>query len=169
MQDIFKEQLIKRSPTPMDTLKKIGLILAVVLIFLVTMTLIGAFAPIITAAFGFGAYILIGRLKKEYEYSFTNGELDIDVIYNKSTRKRLFSGNVKNFEIMAHIDDPAHKNTFASANERLDYSTGIPSERSYIFLTNYKGKRIAVIMEPNNEMMEAIAKVLTRRKFYPKK
>ena len=169
MQDVFKEQLIKRSPTTADTLKKIGLIFVVIIIFLVASMTVGAFAPVITLVFGFIAYILMGRLKREYEYSFTNGELDIDVIYNKSTRKRLFTGNVKDFEIMAHVDDPDHHNSFASAHERHDYSSGVPSERSYIFLTNYNSKRVAIIIEPNDEMMEAISKAVTRRKFYPKK
>lgn len=169
MADVFKEQLIKRNPTPKDKLTKFGLIAVVVLIFLITMILLPGFGLIITAAAGFGAYILIGRLNKEYEYIYTNGELDIDVIYNKSSRKRAFTGNVKDFELMAHIDDTSNKNSFAAANERLDYSSGIPSERSYIFLTNYNSKRVAIIIEPNDELLEIIAKALTRRKFYPKK
>jgi len=169
MADVFNEQLVKRTPNAKDRMMKAGLIAGVVLIFVVSMSIIPAFGLIITAAAGFGAYIFNGRLKKEFEYIFTNGELDIDVIYNKSSRKRIFNGMVRDFEIMAHIDDPNHKNSLASAQETLDYSTGIPSERSYAFLTNYKGKRLAIIMEPNNDMLEAMAKVLTRRKFYPKK
>ena len=169
MADVFKEQLIKRNPTAKDKSAKFGIIAGVVLIFLIVMALIPGFGLLIVAVAGFGAYILIGRFNKEYEYIYTNGELDIDVIYNKSSRKRVFTGNVKDFEIMAHVDDPSHKNSFASANERLDYSSGTPSERSYIFLTNYKSKRVAIIVEPNDEMLEVIAKALTRRKFHPKK
>ena len=169
MADVFNEQLVKRNPTTQDKLKKAALIAGVLLIFVITMVIIPGFGMIVTAAAGFGAYILMGRLNKEYEYIFTNGELDIDVIYNKSSRKRVFNGNVKDFELMAHIDDPNNKNSLASANEKLDYSTGIPGERSYAFLTNYKSKRVAITIEPNNEMLEAMAKVLTRRKFYPKK
>ena len=169
MQDIFKEQLIKRSPTTADMLKKTGLIISIIIVFLITMMFIGAFAPVITLVYGFLAYIIMGRLKREYEYSFTNGELDIDVIYNKSTRKRLYTGNVKDFEVMAHIDDTSHQNSFATAHERHDYSSGIPSERSYVFLTNYNSKKVSIIIEPNDEMLEAITKMMTRRNFYPKK
>lgn len=35
---------------------------------------------------------------KEYEYTFTNGNLVIDIIYNMNKRKTLFDEDVKNFE-----------------------------------------------------------------------
>ena len=168
MTDIFKEQLVKQTPSSKDKMMKLAIIAGVILIFLISMSFIPAFALIITVAAGFGAYIVMGRLKKEYEYIFTNGELDIDVIYNRSSRKRIFTCNVRAFELMAHIDDPRHKNSFASANETKDYSTGVPSERSYAFLVNYQSKRQKIIIEPNDEMLAVIAKALTRNKFYPK-
>ena len=169
MTDVFKEQLIKKKQTATDKLAKAALIMGVVLIFVIVMALIPGFGLIIVAAAAFGAYLLIGRLNKEYEYIFTNGELDIDVIYNKSTRKQVYSGNVKDFELMAHVDDSNNKNSLASAHEKLDYSSGVSGERSYVFLTNYNSKRVAITIEPNDEMLKAISKVLTRRKFYPKK
>ena len=168
MSDVFKEQLIKKKPSLNDKLAKSALFAGVVLILVVSMVAIPVFGVFIAFGAAFGAYVLIGRLNKEYEYIFTNGELDIDVIYNKSYRKRLFTGNVRDFEFMAHIDDQNHKNSIAHTNIKLDYSTGVPSERSYIFIANYNSKRTAFIIEPNDEMLEAIAKTLTRNKFYPK-
>ena len=169
MQDIFKEQLVKKNPTVKDRLMQAALIFAVMVVFFISMTFIPGFGIVITLIAGFAAYILIGRLKKEYEYIFTNGELDIDVIYNKSSRKRVFSGFVKDFELMAHIDDESHKRSFGTASQTLDYSSSTPSERSYIFLTQKNNIKTAVIIEPNDEMLGAISKVLTRRKFHPKK
>ena len=169
MVDIFKEQLVKRKPTAKDRLIKVAVIFGIIVVLFVSMSLVPAFGMVITVAVGFGAYIFLGRLKREYEYSFTNGELDIDVIYNRSSRKRIFTGNVRNFELMAHVDDPSHQNSFASATEVKDYSTGTTSDRSYAFLANYNGKRQKIIIEPNNELLEAMAKSLTRSKFYPKK
>ena len=169
MVDVFNEQLVKQKPSPKDLIFKVLIVVAVLVIFLVSMAVIPGFGVIITAVAGFGAYILLGRLKREYEYIFTNGELDIDVIYNKATRKRVYNGYVKDFEIMAHAEDDSHKSAFAAANETKDYSTGVLSERSYTFLTVYKGKRVAITIEPNDEMLAAITKVLTRRKFHPRK
>jgi membrane-bound ClpP family serine protease len=161
--------MVKKAATAKDKLLKVLIIVGVVLIFFISNMAIPMFGMFISLAVGFGAYIILGRLKKEFEYSFTNGELDIDVIYNKSSRKRLFNGNVKDFEIMAHVEDKSHENTFSTANERLDFSTGTVSDNSYVFLTNYKGKRTAVVIEPNDEMLASISKILTRRRFHPKK
>ena len=171
MGDVFKEQLIKRKPSLFDQLTKTGLILAVVALFLPSMTnqFMFRFAPFITLGAGVGAWWVIGRLRKEYEYIFTNGELDIDIIYNKASRKRLFTGEVKNFEIMAPAHDPSHKQAFDNVVEVLDYSTGNPNENTYAFVTKYKGKRVKVILEPNEEMLDAIVKVLApRKKFHAK-
>ena len=167
--DVFKEQLIKKNPTSKDMITKVGIIAVVIMIFVVTMGIIPQLGVIITAAAGFGAFVLIGRLKREYEYIFTNGELDIDVIFNKSSRKRVFTGNVKDFELMTYVNNPDHQNSLSSASEKKDYSSGNTSDNSYVFLTTYQSKRTAVIIEPNDEMLEAISKSLTRRKFYPNK
>ena len=169
MQDTFIEQLIKRELTAADRIKRLGLIFFAVAVFTFSMAIVPGFGMIITVVVGIGIYFLISRLKREYEYTFTNGELDIDVIYNRSSRKRLFSAQVRDFEIMAHADDEAHKNSFASATDKLDCSTGVITERSYKFLANYKGKRYAITLEPNDELLKAMVKILTRRKFHPKK
>ena len=168
MKDIFYEQLVKKQPTGKDRLIKIALILGVIVLFIAGTLFLQIFGWALTVGAGFGAYILFGRLKKEYEYSFTNGELDIDVIYNKSSRKRVFSGHIRDFEIMAHAADLRHANTFNTAEERQDYSTGIISDRSYTFLTRHNNKRKAITIEPNDTMFEVIVSRIPHSKFYPK-
>lgn len=171
MQDIFHEQLVKRDLSGTDKLKRLGLILMVAMVLTASMTFIPfpMLSMFVAIGFGYLAYILIGRLKREYEYSYTNGELDIDVIYNKSSRKRIFSGQVRDFEIMAHTEDSSHQNSFSSVNTKMDCSTGILSDRSYTFVANYESKRVAITIEPNDEILALLAKALTRRKFHPKR
>lgn len=36
-----------------------------------------------------GGYIFANRVHREYEYAYTSGQIDIDVIYNKTKRKRI--------------------------------------------------------------------------------
>jgi len=168
MKDVFHEQLIKREPNSKDRIIKILIILGVIVILIFGTLLLQFIGWIIAVAAGFGAYILLGRQKREYEYIYTNGELDIDVIYNKSSRKRIFSGHVRDFEIMAHAADLRHANTFNTADERQDYSTGIISDRSYTFLTRHNNKRKAITIEPNDTMFEVIVSRIPHSKFYPK-
>ena len=168
MGDVFKEQIIKRKPSTKDGLIRVGLIIAVFLIMMIAFIIIPAFAPFIALAAGFGAWYLMSFLKVEYEYAFTDGELDIDAIYNRSRRKRVFSARVNDFEIMAHIDDKMRIAEFQNAQETHDYSSGVVSENTYAFMLNYRGKRTKIIIEPNEVMLKALATVLTRRRLHVK-
>jgi len=168
MNEVFKEQIVKRKPSAKDTFKRIGLVLAVIVIVIIALGIIPAFAPFIILAACFGAWFLMSYLKVEYEYAFTDGELDIDAIYNRSRRKRLFSARVNDFEIMAHVEDNMRIGEFQSAVQTIDYSSGVVSEDTYAFLINYKGKRTKIIIEPNAVMLKALATVLTRRRLHIK-
>ncbi len=44
---------------------------------------------LLAIAGGIGGYIFMGKIHMEYEYAYTSGQIDIDVIYNKTKRKRL--------------------------------------------------------------------------------
>jgi len=168
MNDVFKEQIVKRQPSVKDAFIRFGLIIAVVLVAFFGFSLFPVFAPFVVVAAGFGAWFLMSFLKVEYEYAFTDGELDIDAIYNRSRRKRLFSARVNDFEVMAHIEDKMRMGDFNGAVEVLDYSSGVVNNDTYAFLINYRGKRTKIIIEPNAVMLAALAKVLTRRRLHVK-
>lgn len=167
MGDVFKEQLVKRENTFKETAIRIcGWVLVVLLSILVFFNL-GPFIGLLVAfVAGFGARFLMGYLNVEYEYIFTNGELDIDIIYDLARRKRVFTMNMKQFEIMAHVEDKNHEGTFAGAQETRDYSSGVIGSNTYAFLTVYEGKKVKVIIEPNDKMLKAFSGVLTRRKLH---
>ena len=166
--DVFKEQIVKKEPTLKSKLIKAGVILFIVVVFFFIFPYTGEFTVIITAILGFAAYYFFGTLNVEYEYIFTNGELDIECIYSKSRRKRLYSGVVRDFEIMTHVDDKNHASAFNSAAETKDYSSGRTKDNTYAFLTAYKGKKLKIIIEPDDIMQQAFSTVITPRKFIKK-
>lgn len=100
--DVFYEQLVEKIPTSNDNAKKLGIyagaiIIAIAIIFL---TISSMFAPIgILLGIGamFGAYYLGTNLFTEYEYTITNGEIDIDKISGKRSRSRLLTVKVSDF------------------------------------------------------------------------
>ena len=100
--DVFIEHLVKKRPTGADTAKKIGLVLAVVVIlaacilFMPPQFLTLSFLILCGACYG--AYWLISGMNIEYEYILTNGEIDVDKIIAQRKRKRLITVNVKTFE-----------------------------------------------------------------------
>jgi len=165
MGDVFKEQIVKRKPSAKDVAIRVCLCILVVLIFFAAIAMGAAqFSIIIVAAAGFGASYLMSFLNVEYEYVFTNGELDIDIIYNRARRKRVFSSHVNEIEIMAHIEDKNH--SFENYEQIKDFSSGEIKPDTYVFLTNYQNKRTKVIFEPNEKMMKAISGTLSRSKLH---
>jgi len=159
---MFQKKSIK------NRLIKIGTVILIIILSGPIFTYASAFAPFILLALCFGAYYLFGTLNVEYEYIFTNGELDIDCIYSKSRRKRQFSGVVRDFEIMAHVEDKNHIRDFNSATETKDYSSGVVKDNTYAFLSSYKGKKLKVIIEPDEVMVQAFSTAITPRKFFKK-
>jgi hypothetical protein len=164
--DVFKEQLVKRKSTIKDTAIKVCLLIIVGLIGFMSLLYLGSIGVIITFALIFGARFLMSYLNVEYEYVFTNGELDIDIIYDQARRKRLFSAHVKSFEIMAHIDDKTHEHAMNSAQAVIDYSSGTPGPNTYVFLAVHQGKKTKFIIEPNDKMLKAFSGTLTRKNFH---
>jgi hypothetical protein len=52
--------------------------------------------------------------------------------------------------------------------ETRDYSSGETSPDSYAFLINKDGKRLKIIIEPNDKMLKAIAGTVGRSKLHLK-
>jgi len=166
VKDIFKEQIIKRAPTMRDTAVKVGLAVGVLLVFIASTMFAGKFAFLLVVGAGFGAYWCLGRQNIEYEYTVTGDTLDIDIIYNRAKRRQVFSGVVTDFELMANVLDQSHTHDFDSAQETRDYSAGTGTGQRYAFLAQYKNRRVKVIIEPDDSLLEAFSSLLTPRKFF---
>jgi len=167
--DMFKEQIVKRQGTAADRFKRVGIVLATIIVVFIALSLpIQMIGPFLAAGAVFGAWYIMSFFKVEYEYSFTSGELDIDAIYNRSRRKRVFSARVNDFEIMAHVEDNMHVGSFNNPQVQKDYSSGVVGKDTYAFMINYENKRTKIIIEPNEVMLKAMASVLTRRRLHVK-
>lgn len=152
--DIFNEQLVKREKTSADTLK-MGAIwagtLVLVSIFLIFIPMVG---PVLAMLLVWGAVIVSGRLKKEFEYSFTNGELDIDVIYNKAKRKHLITIDSKRilaFDQVKNIDQATK-----GFDKVMDCSSGLMSDHLYAITYDLDHKKTRILIEPNEQILKGI-------------
>lgn len=163
MGDIFKEQLVAKKRTPKDGIITILIIIAaVVVVFAVSLFIPQAFlfAAVIVA---FGAYWFIQRQNIEYEYTFTNGDLDIDKIINKSKRKRILTVSVKDFEVMAHVEDKDHAHELNGFQKTLDFSSGEVKPNTYAALLMHKNEKVKMIFEPNEEIVKGIFHLIPRK------
>lgn len=100
------EKLVKRIWRVSDYVRA-GIICLGVLLISVAVILAGGFLaqfglsmlmPIIICGSGIGAWYLIGVMRIEYEYTYFNGEFDLDVISAKRKRRRVATVKVRDFE-----------------------------------------------------------------------
>jgi len=162
LQDVFKEQLVKRRPSLQILLLKIGIVGGAALlgaaVLLIEMLIM--FAPVFWVVLAFAVFFVFKRLYIEYEYALTNYDLDIDIIYGKAKRKRGFSGSVRDFEAFRKVGSPEMEHSFSSASRRMDFSGGV--DGCYEFLINQHGNKLRVVFAPNEEILAAILPQLKR-------
>jgi len=159
MTELLIEQLVKKKPTVKDKLIKVGLIALTAVSFIPAVLF--PYVIWLTMILVILDYILIKKLDVEYEYIYFNGDLDIDKIMSKEMRKRMFSTTIKEMEILAPTgSDAAMRVQHIKA---IDLSTCNPENKTYEMVTMFKGEKVRLIFEPNEQMLNAIRDMAPRK------
>lgn len=165
--DSFKEQIVTKVPTSSDkTMKALTLAAGFAVGFLIVMfsfRFVPSFA-IISIFFGlaavYGAFWLTGRYDVEYEYIFTNGEIDVDKITAQRTRKRLVTVDVKKATDFGLADDSY---TVPEENTLVLAGSGEEGCDEYYIETEHKSLgRTTLIFTPDEDMLELVKQALPR-------
>ncbi|MGN0620411.1 MAG: hypothetical protein ACI4I9_00965 [Porcipelethomonas sp.] len=161
--DTFSEQLVKKRKSQGDSMKKLIIIVSAVIIclFFAFMSLMYIeFAVMVVIAFfavGFGAYWLITGLNIEYEYSITNGEIDVDKIIAKRKRAHMLSVEVKNFTAFG---------TYESADDGFSGTTVMAAgEDEEIYYADFNSEEYGetrLVFSPDEKFMKCIKLYLPR-------
>ncbi|WP_426348426.1 DUF6106 family protein [Alloiococcus sp. CFN-8] len=151
--DNFKEQLVRaNSGTAYKTTKVFTYIFgALAVLFL------GTFQLILAAIFGLaavGLFLLKRRLYLEYEYSITNGEVDVDKIIEAKSRKKLITFNMKEVELLAPLDSSEYKSFSGKPEKIINAVPNGDTNRKYGAIINGGGKRAQLIFVPNKEFVD---------------
>lgn len=110
---------------------------------------------------GGGVAFLLFRYKDnfrtEYEYSFTNGEMDFAMVLGNSRRKQLTSVRMREVEAGGWVDGAAYdKYDQMREIKRLDYYLNSKSRLYFLFFIR-DGKKTLLLMEPSEEMVRMMA------------
>lgn len=156
--DVYKEQLVKRAKTQTDDIKKYALIMGAIsfsaLILLLSLptvfAMIGIFAVV---GIIFGVVYLIKGMGVEYEYIFTNGEMDIDKISGQRTRKRLATFKIKEAAAFGQFDE----NTDLDGDYTIINATDGLSENNWYVLFKHRDHGMTYLLfTPEEEMLELV-------------
>ena len=169
--DVFLECLMKKKQTGLDVLKQIGLILAGVVasyVVMIVFQMLGSFFASYTllgvAGVFYGTWVLLRNYNLEYEYIFTNGDLDIDVIKAQKTRKRMVSLQCKKIELMASDKNMTYQRDFESDSifKRFNAVFNPALGGVYHVLFTYDGERMLLTFQPPAKFLEAMKKLNPR-------
>lgn len=163
--DIFVEEMVVRRKTTLNLLLSVG----IVLLALALVIAVWLFVPFIGSALMvivlFAAYLGIKFQYVEYEYSFTNGELDIDKIMAKRKRKRVVEIDHKSIKVMAPYTQEYESETKDyKVTEVVDASSSKNAAGRWFFLYEKgDGSCAFVVMQPSKRLREAMGKYLRSR------
>lgn len=171
--DTFIEQLVVRKSDTTDKIKISLLTLSLVLVIMLIFLLMGIFMEYafigIMLGFGvaYGYWYLITSFKVEFEYTLTNGELDVDKITAKRRRKRLITIKIKEIDIMAHVAGN-DKNELINQNFKtvIDASSSPLSPNAFFISVHHNKLGLTkLIFEPEQRIIGICRSVAPRKVF----
>lgn len=159
MNEFLTEQLVKQQKTAATTIKKAGLVAITVLsLFLSLIHPMLIWVTVILIAVD---VFLFRRMNVEFEYVYFNGDLDVDRILNMQSRKRVFSTNIKEMEVIAPAG-ATELRPFQSVKV-LDFSTHNPADKAYEMVTQFKGEMVRAVFNPNDKILNEMRNLAPRK------
>ena len=163
MSDIFLEQIVKQQKSVKQIVRNcliilVGLIIACALLpFSLFRPNYGPFVFLVFAGVLYYTWYIVSGLNLEFEYIFTNGDLDVDKISNKRKRKRMTSIRISKISLFSEFD--AAKFDKKAFDVVYEAAQSVQSEQNYMIqYANRKDKKCVLIFTPNEKLVEAIRK-----------
>lgn len=166
MDSYFNEFIVKRKKSPLEwaglcfiTIACIALILLVFFFGQRLMMLM----PLLIIGICWGGYYLLTSLNIEYEYSVTNGDMDVDKIIAQRKRKRVLTCNAKDFLFFAPVSEQyAHAFQDSGLVKKYDVSSNAHPERAYFIIANLDGEKTRIVFEPTERIIEHFKRFVPR-------
>lgn len=164
--DNFAEQLVKRSEPSADKAKRLILIIVGVFFTVViaglavlqlTKPIFAMLGLILAVAAGYGTYFAVQGSYVEYEYTFTNGELDVDKIVAKKKRTAMVSTDIKKFTAFGKYTDGMDESEDMTV---VIASDNIASHEYYADFQHEEYGLTRLIFAPDERILDNIKKSL---------
>ncbi len=165
MMDNFSEQLVKRQRTSSDNAKRavviFGGIAVTILLIAVSVAFMGSMLAILGILLAIAAvYLIVSTIQSmdvEYEYTFTNGELDVDKIIAKRKRTELITAEVRKFTAFGRYSDDLPETEDMTV---VLTSDNIASHEYYADFIHEEYGQTRLVFSPDERMLENINKFL---------
>ncbi len=158
--DFFKECIIKKKKTMQDVMSVVITLMVGIMVFYCIFLQAASGKLVLAVPMEFAAvvylmYRIITSMNVEFEYSVTNGDIDIDKIISKRQRKRLVSLKLRNVEYFAPFEDEYIKVAEDSGVKKvIDASGGVGASGLYFAIYYNNNEKTCLLFEPTDEMIE---------------
>lgn len=152
--DTFVEQIIKKQKGAKEIAIIAGIVLAFMLVSYFSFIFLYIYGFILVLGAGYGAWYLITSQNIEYEYSVTNGDIDIDQIIAQRKRKRVVSvvgSKIESLEpyTAAIASRPFDRRVIAAPNDT------VPNLWCFTYHSKKSGHTL-VIFQPEQRVLDAL-------------
>ncbi len=163
--DTFIEKIVVKKKDVKDYIITTATILGAIIItpVLLNIPVIGSMSLLVVAAIIYGVYRLITSRNVEFEYIVTNGDLDIDRIIAQRKRKRIFSANCKEFDIIAKVNSEYHTPDIQQIKNRIEAVSTLNYEETFFITLHYSGEKTVVYFEPDERMLKNFRTFIPRK------
>lgn len=161
--DVFFEQIVKIKMTAKELLLYISVWGVAGLLAFFALLSLGNLSFIVAIGLIYAAWKLSSKFFIEYEYIFTNGDLDFDKITAKSARKRVASVNCSKVEKYGKYNWQSKPS--ASVKKVYTLCNQKDPNACYIIATNRNEGRALIVFAPDERMRQAIEKAIPRIAF----
>ena len=167
--DNFAEQLVKKNETSSDKTRRVLMIvvgilfsaaLAVLAVLQLRNPLVALLGLVLAVISGYGTFNIVQNTYVEYEYAFTNGELDVDKIIAKKKRREMISTNVRQFTAFGKYSDDLEETEDMTVIFATD---NIASHEYYADFNDETVGSARLVFSPDERMLENITKFLPAR------
>lgn len=165
--DVFVEYMVKKKMGLVDAAICIGVsVLGAVIIFV--SILFAGVTPmipfIVLCGVIYGVYWVISSRSVEFEYSITNGDISVDKIVNRRSRKRLTAFDAKNIEEMGKYAENAQRLRTRRVDKTImAASTDDGKDAWFVIAKSRKTGMTLLVFSPDDRCIEAIKPFMDRR------
>lgn len=168
MGDVFIEQMIKRKNDGAAIAKQVGIVvLALLLLMVAFYFMMSPFMPIafmVAAGTVYGAWWLITGQNLEFEYIYTNGEMDIDKVIAKRKRKRVTTVRIASFDEF----EPFQMERYRQQQYDITINAAVSMNQEGSWYASYRnrdGKKCCLVFTPEEKLLKEIQAQYKRKAF----
>ena len=162
MDELFLGQMVKRGSAQKDTSRRILIVLCGLAVLAIP-SLFGFYitylvTPVLIVAIALVVWTLWRQTAKEYEYIYTDGSLDVDVIYGQTSRRHLVTFDCRQCRMIvpALIEKYKHEIFEKKYGKTIYACKGEPDENTYVILAKVGDIDYRVFFDPNEKLLNAI-------------